>query len=298
MSASFEWNCHHWSNELFSIFSSIIITTAQTQIVSQDLTTQKLLQETIDEALRESGDAGPKINFYSCHICSLTFVQENYYKQHMETHKREANKKPGNAVAVATTVSNANSLIRVDQRGINAQAAIVQGQNTNISDSDLEIMFEKMHSDKAEIEGNTNNSENLVITSQESSTGYTFNITMANQQEVTANNVELEKIKDENDALAQVGIDMPGLDQSEENIQAQQQQEEHQQHAASEQTTSGKQLLHMSLLHVDDTFSYFDFEYPHRKCWPTTSTGATRARRWRTTSGQHAKPRRRKSTIQ
>lgn len=167
------------------------LTTAQAQIVSQDLTTQKLLQETIDEALRESGDAGPKINFYSCHICSLTFVQENYYKHHMETHK--PNKKAGAATATATTVSN--SLIRMDQRGINAQATIVQTQqNTNISDSDLEIMFEKMHSDKAEIEGNTNNSENLVITSQESSTGYTFNITMASQQEASANNVDLEHV--------------------------------------------------------------------------------------------------------
>lgn len=165
---------------------------AQTQIVTQDLSTQKLLQETIDEALRDTGDAGgPKINFYSCHICSLTFVQENYYKHHMETHK--SNKKAGTATATSAA-SNANSLIRTDQRGINTQATIVQTQqNTNISDSDLEIMFEKMHSDKAEIESNTNNSENLVITSQESSTGYTFNITVAGQ-EGSANNVDLEHV--------------------------------------------------------------------------------------------------------
>lgn len=162
--------------------------------MSQDLTTQKLLQDTIDEALRESGDGRPHINFYSCHLCSLTFVQDNYYKNHMEEHKRKNNKKPGTPTATAT-VSNANSLIRSDQRSTNAQAAIVQTQqNTNMSDSDLEIMFEKMHSDKAEIEGNSNNSENLVITSQESSTGYTFNITMGNQQEASANNIDMESV--------------------------------------------------------------------------------------------------------
>lgn len=174
--------------------------TQPTQIaVSQDLTTQKLLQDTIDEALRETGgDAGPKINFYSCHICSLTFIQETYYKQHMETHKRESNKKTGpQSVAVTTsTVSNTHSLIRSDQRVANTPTTIIQTQpNTSISDNDLEIMFEKMHSDKAEIEGNANNTEGVVITSHESSTGgYTFNITMANQQDATANNIDVETV--------------------------------------------------------------------------------------------------------
>lgn len=170
----------------------------QPQIVSQDLTTQKLLQDTIEEALRES-DTGPKINFYSCHICSLTFIQETYYKQHMETHKRENSKKTG-ASAIATTTtsttSNAHSLIRTDQRVSSTPTTIIQTQtNPQISDNDLEIMFEKMHSDKAEIEGNANNAEGLVITSQESSTGgYTFNITMANQQDSQSNNVDLENV--------------------------------------------------------------------------------------------------------
>lgn len=171
----------------------------QTQIVSQDLTTQKLLQDTIDEALRETGETGPKINFYSCHICSLTFIQESYYKGHMEQHKSRATKKPGSSATAVTTstVSNAHSLIRTDQNIANTPATIVQTQqNTNISD-DLEIMFEKMHSDKAEIEGNTNNTEGLVITSQESSSGgYTFNITMANQQDSTTNNVDIENVSE------------------------------------------------------------------------------------------------------
>lgn len=155
----------------------------QPQIVNQELTTQKLLQDTIDEALRDS-EAGPKIHFFSCHICSLTFIQETYYKQHMETHERES-KKAGIVTSAVTTPtsSNAHSLIRQDARMTNTPTTIIQSQpTTSISDTDLEIMFEKMHSDKAEIEGNTNNTEGLVITSQESSTGgYTFNITMPTQ---------------------------------------------------------------------------------------------------------------------
>lgn len=181
-----------------------------TQIaVSQDLTTQKLLQDTIDEALRETGESGPKINFYSCHLCSLTFIQETYYKQHMEKHKRESSNKKGGSGSAATaaagaassvttsTVSNTHSLIRTDQRNVaNTPTTIIQTQpNTSISDNDLEIMFEKMHSDKAEIEGNANNADGVVITSHESSTGgYTFNITMANQ-DATSNNVDGENVR-------------------------------------------------------------------------------------------------------
>ena len=163
----------------------------QQQQIGVTQNTQKLLQETIDEALRDTGDSGPKIHFFSCHICSLTFIQETYYKQHMETHKRENSKKTPTvtqvqAVVPATTVANAQSLIRQDVRSTPTPTTIIQTQTTtSISDNDLEIMFEKMHSDKAEIEGNANAAaaaavnENLVITSQESTAGgYTFNITM------------------------------------------------------------------------------------------------------------------------
>lgn len=197
--------------------SQIQTSTQLTQpiVVSQDLTTQKLLQDTIDEALRETGsESGPKINFYSCHICSLTFIQESYYKQHMtDTHKREINKKTGpQAVAVTTsTVSNTHSLIRTDQRVANTPTTIMQTQtNASISDNDLEIMFEKMHSDKAEIEGNANNTEGVVITSHESSTGgYTFNITMANQQDANTNNVDAENVR--HDLQIQISFMIPLL---------------------------------------------------------------------------------------
>lgn len=191
--------------------------TQPTQIaVSQDLTTQKLLQDTIDEALRETGDSGPKINFYSCHLCSLTFIQETYYKQHMETHKRENSKKTASAASAAvttSTISNTHSLIRTDQRVANTPTTIIQTQpNTSISDNDLEIMFEKMHSDKAEIEGNANNTEGVVITSHESSTGgYTFNITMANQQDAATNNVDVENVSSTNGVRMCNIRDMPLL---------------------------------------------------------------------------------------
>ncbi|XP_031630969.1 uncharacterized protein LOC116345623 isoform X2 [Contarinia nasturtii] len=229
------------------IVSQIQTSTQLTQpiAVSQDLTTQKLLQDTIDEALRETGDSGPKINFYSCHICSLTFIQETYYKQHMETHKRESNKKVGTqAVAVTTsTVSNTHSLIRTDQRVTNTPTTIIATQpNTSISDNDLEIMFEKMHSDKAEIEGNANNTDGVVITSHESSTGgYTFNITMANQQDATSNNVDVENKnkQDGNESLAPVAIDMPQLDQSDD---------QQQQPADQEQQTNSEQQQHQEHL--------------------------------------------------
>lgn len=165
----------------------------QQQIVSQDLTTQKLLQDTIDEALRDTGDAGQKIHFRSCQICSLTFIQETYYKQHMETHKRDGKK--GGAVTAHTSNSNAQSLIKQEVRATGTPTTIIQTQgNQALTDNDLEIMFEKMHSEKTEIEGSTPGPESLVITSQESSTGgYTFNITMpAHQLEQSEHNVVAE----------------------------------------------------------------------------------------------------------
>lgn len=151
----------------------------QQQIVTQDLTTQKLLQDTIEEALRDSGESGPKINFFSCNMCSLTFIQENYYKHHMESHETD-NKK-----TIVTPTTTVQSLIRQENRNSTATPTnIIQGQaNQAIPENDLELMFEKMHSDKVENDGAVASNEGLVITSQESSTGgYTFNITMPSQQ--------------------------------------------------------------------------------------------------------------------
>lgn len=171
----------------------------QQQNVQQDLTTQKLLQETIDEALRDTGELDSKIHFFSCNICSLTFIQENYYNQHMETHKRDGNKKSttttsGGGTQASTSVvstvastnvptTNSQSLIRQDVRNTNA-TILHTTQTGSISDADIESMFEKMHSDKVETEGNSNSSENLVITSQASSGGgISFSITIPQQDD-------------------------------------------------------------------------------------------------------------------
>lgn len=167
----------------------------QHTIVSQD--TQKLLQDSIDEVLRDSGDATPKIHFFSCQVCSLTFIQETYYKQHMETHKRDSKKGAASVATTATHTSNSTvqSLIKQEVRTTGTPTTIIQTQgNQSISDNDLEIMFEKMHSEKTEIEGNASGGESLVITSQESSTGgYTFNITMpAHQLEQAEHNAGAE----------------------------------------------------------------------------------------------------------
>lgn len=72
-------------------------TTQQTQQQQQQLqdkldmadsSTQKLLQESIDEALRDSmGDSmNAKIQFHTCESCSLTFLSEKMYTQHIKTH--------------------------------------------------------------------------------------------------------------------------------------------------------------------------------------------------------------------
>lgn len=167
--------------------------------------TQKLLQDTIEEALRDSADPldTKDIKFFSCNICSVTFIQENYYNQHMEAHKREEEDEKLDKQSQITIVSSAptttttHNLIRSSARGTKSQAA---GSNQQISDADLESIFEKMHSDKAEIEGannangagGTNNSnENLVITTQANSGGQlTFNISIApedNDKQVITN---------------------------------------------------------------------------------------------------------------
>lgn len=165
------------------------------------LTTQKLLQETIDEALRDpidQNEQAKQINFLSCNICSLTFLQEHYYIQHMETQHKKTIQPAGNGSSVSTsstsTVVTTNpqgqSLIRQDVR--NTNATILNTQTNSISEDDLESIFEKMHSDKGDGEGaNSNSGDNLVITTQENSGGgITFNITIPQQE---GNDLNLEQ---------------------------------------------------------------------------------------------------------
>ncbi|KAM7357736.1 putzig isoform 1-T7 [Cochliomyia hominivorax] len=166
------------------------------------LTTQKLLQETIDEALSDSttpvtttpttdvtgAASANNIRFFSCHICSLTFIQENYYNQHMETHRRgDANttttttasthkKTSTNAMVGNNSLSTLNAaalLSEAAQQDTNEmvhqnadlnvhhqqqnqqqqQTGTLGGStgNNTISEADIESIFEKMHSDKGDV---------------------------------------------------------------------------------------------------------------------------------------------------
>lgn len=102
--------------------------------------TQKLLQETIDEACSDAAaevDA-KNIHFFSCSICSLTFIQENYYNQHMETHKRDTNtvapttttatkkflQKAPNQVSIAAASTPVTKQMARNQKTTNGQSLI------------------------------------------------------------------------------------------------------------------------------------------------------------------------------
>lgn len=207
--------------EHFKTHQNKVQQTQQTQQPAHVLTTQKLLQDTIDEALRESSENldTKGIHFFSCNICSLTFIQENYYNQHMETHKRE-NKKPG-----MVNTASSQSLIRQEVRNTNTTTLTTTTQANSISEADIESIFERMHSDKSEGEAVSNNTnENLVITSQENAVGgITFNITIPQQEnnEPISKGNGQEQQSDHSvppttaDGIS-VGIDMPVLDQPED----------------------------------------------------------------------------------
>ncbi|GAB0094616.1 uncharacterized protein DMENIID0001_099380 [Sergentomyia squamirostris] len=243
----------------------VVVTTNSTSAnpTSQSVTTQKLLQETIDEALRDSGDAldtSKGIHFFSCNICSLTFIQENYYNQHMETHKRDAKKATTTAgalssVSTATTVSSASaqrqSLIRQDVRSTNATILGTQ-TTTTISDADLESIFEKMHADKGDTEAvsavQTTTSDNLVITKQATASGdITYNITIPQQQQDGGRAVQgadgakvVFQASEGDGSQMSAGIDMPVLDNLEEGADGSGQQQSEGQQEATEGGADGE----------------------------------------------------------
>lgn len=165
-------------------------------------TTQKLLQDTIDEALRDPGSdamVDPKnIRFHSCDICSVTFLNEGLYMQHMKQHKTSA------ASSSGSTKTNNGSYSQEEQ------VKLEGGGTSGVSD-DLESIFERMHSEKTEA---TQNSDNLVITSQENAnTGeITFNITIPQQ-----GSEEGSSQPSGGEGQQGASIDMPTLDVGEEN---------------------------------------------------------------------------------
>ncbi|XP_037898794.1 zinc finger protein Xfin-like, partial [Glossina fuscipes] len=140
------------------------------------------------------------IRFFSCYICSLTFIQENYYKQHMETHQAcETNvKKSCNSGADSPNLISGgvlNETCRFEANELKLRQRHTSGTNNDttdtISDADIESIFKKMHSDKGEpkVEPTTlakaggGPSDQVVITTQADSEGViTFNITLPNQK--------------------------------------------------------------------------------------------------------------------
>lgn len=234
------------------------------------LTTQKLLQETIDEALSDTvvsavvtqsssvqetsvgattaaSASASNIRFYSCNVCSLTFLQENYYNQHMETHRRDEKKSSSSNINSTTTIGSVGRLNALSGgvgggssgnggSGTTAASALAvkKGDNgltnsqvdaNSAAEVDIESIFEKMHSEKSDNDSPINagvvktnaagdktsrSKDNLVITSQAGSGGITFNITIPETAAATAGGGEIVQKK------TATSIDMPTLDQPDE----------------------------------------------------------------------------------
>ncbi|KAH8415582.1 hypothetical protein KR222_005625 [Zaprionus bogoriensis] len=193
---------------------------------SQNLNTQKLLQETIDEALSDSvpaqagatvvatgGEAENNIRFFSCSICSLTFIQETYYNHHMETHRRDKkNATAGGGGGGGTTALNSAATALLSDEPGDSGAGAKEESNEQSAEADIESLFEKLHSEKNDSE-KSNNKNEMVITSQEGSGGLTFSITIP---QVDATGEQAEKNSPNSQAPVSVSIDMPVLDQAEE----------------------------------------------------------------------------------
>uniref|UniRef100_A0A1A9WWN6 C2H2-type domain-containing protein n=1 Tax=Glossina brevipalpis TaxID=37001 RepID=A0A1A9WWN6_9MUSC len=189
--------------------------------------------------------AANNIRFFSCHICSLTFIQENYYKQHMESHRYDANIRNNSNLENSITAITKTFLVSETSRfETNAGEIAVQQQHASItthdvsgaiSDADIESIFEMMHSDKCESTATTatpassvsGSKDQVVITSQADSGGaITFNVTLSGQE------TEIAPVAHDEHSLytqqgisiasgpASASIDMPTLDQADETIHA------------------------------------------------------------------------------
>lgn len=132
--------------------------------------TQKPLTDIIKEALSEEDQDGVNefIEFHSCNLCSLTFVNKKLYAQHMKTHE---------------TPSKVEPQVSFVKGGSGGGGGGGGGGKSQSGDTmgDLESIFEKMHSETSHhvttSNGSLNDSKNVLITTQESG-GITYNITI------------------------------------------------------------------------------------------------------------------------
>ena len=130
---------------------------------------QKPLTDIIKEALSEDDQdaVSDLIEFHSCNLCSLTFVNKKLYAQHMKTHESSSDK------------------------GSEAKTAFTKGKQQDTL-GDLESIFEKMHSDNAHISAASNGAmsdKNVLITKQEG--GITYNITIPQDDVAQSDNDEV-----------------------------------------------------------------------------------------------------------
>ncbi|CRK92874.1 CLUMA_CG006252, isoform A [Clunio marinus] len=143
-------------------------------------TIQKPLTDIIKEALSEDDQdtVNELIEFHSCNLCSLTFVNKKLYAQHMKTHDKS-------------------------NEGARTTYTKTKQQDTL---GDLESIFEKMHSENVHHTVASNgglSDKNVLITTQEG--GITYNITIP--QDDVPEVVEVDEEQKQN-----VRIDMPNLD--------------------------------------------------------------------------------------
>lgn len=131
---------------------------------------QKPLTDIIKEALSEDDQdaVNELIEFHSCNLCSLTFVNKKLYAQHMKTHESPSDKTGNEAHSAFTKAKQQDTL------------------------GDLESIFEKMHSENVHHTSASNGAmsdKNVLITTQEG--GITYNITIPQDDIPQSDNEEV-----------------------------------------------------------------------------------------------------------
>jgi zinc finger protein 423 len=208
---------------------------------SKNNSTQKLLQDTIDEALSGEPMVDAKsIQFHSCNKCSLTFLNEQLYMQHMKMHATSS------TITTPTTVSSEATGIKVlsnqklptntsfktisalattnEEKIVNHQYKLEKQQSQE--DGDLESIFEKMHSETETITTTVqpSNKNKQIISKSENYTsgGITFNISIPQDNVKTETKDEMTHVLENTQQGG--GIDMPALEEDDQQQQHLQQQ--------------------------------------------------------------------------
>lgn len=199
------WKCgicsrHFQKRDMFDVhmktherFKSV----SQPEVIVMGKEKQKPLTDIIKEALSEDDQdaVNELIEFHSCNLCSLTFVNKKLYAQHMKTHENPTEKLSESPVKQQDTLG------------------------------DLESIFEKMHSEGGHHTSTSNGDKNVLITTQEG--GITYNITIPQDDEEEKDNsvrISMPNLDDVNETKDVVS--MPSLHDEEENTQSSQEQTE------------------------------------------------------------------------